>query len=420
MVSPPLEARAALGPRGVRSGFGVALAALVVGLTLLDPPGGHTGTATRVLEDLPADGPLRAALSVLALAFAAPMLLRLLRRSVPPVVAATLLLGVVLTASGLLGVRPALSPAPLLAAVVLAALLLLARDAPDPVRTVRNVLLGVLVANVVFALARPDVAVQTTYVAGVVPWRLHGLSGHANSLGPLMVLLLVTLVLRPLRTRGAQTPALLGAAAALLATQSKTALLTLLLVALVGSLPAGRAAGRAAARRLHLHVGLLLVTLAVLTGVATLTGGETAARLLADEDVVTLTGRTDVWQATLSAWRESPLFGVGGALWDDRMREDFAARYGWSPAYAHNLWLQVLGQAGLVGLATLLLYLLILLGAARRHPRPALAASLVLGFLVLRGVSEVTVGNDLWTDNTLAQLLVTLLVSASTPTGSRP
>ena len=96
----------------------------------------------------------------------------------------------------------------------------------------------------------------------------------------------------------------------------------------------------------------------------------------------TFTGRLAIWQYVLSRWEESPYFGQGfGALWQIGAQVEaqlHAAQINWLMNEAHNGYLDVLAQTGIIGI--------ILLGF-----------SLISGFLVILFVRQnETGGLNVW------------------------
>lgn len=73
---------------------------------------------------------------------------------------------------------------------------------------------------------------------------------------------------------------------------------------------------------------------------------------------VSLTGRIDVWQITVKTWLENPIFGYGPNIWDYFFRQGYG--FVWA-GQAHNQFLQTLGESGLVGIATLIFYFIVVI-----------------------------------------------------------
>ena len=106
------------------------------------------------------------------------------------------------------------------------------------------------------------------------------------------------------------------------------------------------------------------------------------------------------------------MFGYGYAsLWDEEMQDRFAMRYISEIGYSHNLWYQILGQAGYVGIACLIIFLAFLMIAGFHNVRPYFAVAIVLGFFILRGITEVPLGADVFTENFLIQALILIWLS---------
>ena len=112
--------------------------------------------------------------------------------------------------------------------------------------------------------------------------------------------------------------------------------------------------------------------------------------LTADNDVTTLTGRTDIWRVTLDTWRQNPWFGYGPALWDLEFRlTHHGALAAW---HAHNQFIQALGEAGIVGLAAMPTYLASLVYNGVRFAASTRGVTLALLLLILsRTMTEVPV-----------------------------
>src|ERR1051325_5905584 len=119
----------------------------------------------------------------------------------------------------------------------------------------------------------------------------------------------------------------------------------------------------------------------------------------------TLTGRTDVWAAVLPAMRQQPLFGHGfGSFWTDARRELYEI------PTAHNGYLDVMLELGLVGLA---FYTFWMISCARQFLR-AFAddygwASLGICFLFMNLTYNATESAL----NSLAEYMTAMLVLAS-------
>jgi len=96
------------------------------------------------------------------------------------------------------------------------------------------------------------------------------------------------------------------------------------------------------------------------------------ARFVADgQEITSLSGRTPVWRSSLDILRDYPLLGSGIGTFEDAfiLYRPSAVRLRWD--HAHNDWLQVGTEAGLVGLGAALWLVLATLRRARGPSRPA-------------------------------------------------
>lgn len=109
----------------------------------------------------------------------------------------------------------------------------------------------------------------------------------------------------------------------------------------------------------------------------------------------TMTGRTDVWRVVLEAIRQRPALGYGYGFWDEASvaRDNIWLELNWAPPHAHNTWLDVTLQLGLVGLAiTVVLWLIAMWRAARfallDNQVGALFMALIIVNTFLRSLTE--------------------------------
>jgi O-antigen ligase len=248
-----------------------------------------------------------------------------------------------------------------------------------------------MLASLVAAVLLRDLAVQTNYPSGWVPGltlRLWGLASNPNSLGPLAVLVLLLEWSQPSRTRLGTWAVALPALAVLFLSQSKTAwgAAVVLLVVLswyrLGKAPGG-----------GIRIGYLLAVLAMLLAVAVaswIVGPERIMRPLdsgqVSADLTTFSGRVQIWVAAIRTWADNPLFGYGPNAWGPEHRVSIGMPYAFS---AHNQFLDSLSGAGLMGLGSLVIYLVLLGIASRRAVGATRGASMALFLLILaRCVTE--------------------------------
>lgn len=140
-------------------------------------------------------------------------------------------------------------------------------------------------------------------------------------------------------------------------------------------------------RRLGLSPGMQVLANATVLGGGALVGWAGYAVFLASlgRDV-TLTGRTQIWQAYFSRALDTWAFGAGPGSFTDLSLTtgDVGLRFQhlgriFTP---HNMFIAVFGEIGLVGLAAFGLSMAVMLGQALRLPRGA-GRNLVLAFMLL-------------------------------------
>lgn len=231
-----------------------------------------------------------------------------------------------------------------------------------------------------FVLHRPD--------PGLFPgidWRLFGLTAHANTLGSVALLGILLELYWPSRHASVRLLNLLGATAVLILAQSRTAWAAAPLIFVVARVPMLLAPGDARAfRRAVWTLVACFAAVIVVACAMTVFGG--IEYLQRKTDLGTLNGRFQIWDITLEAWRENMLFGYGPEIWGAERR---ARLNMFHVGQAHNQAIQTLGEAGLVGLALLMAYLLTLLYAACRRFIESRGLTLALLVLVLtRCVTE--------------------------------
>jgi O-antigen ligase len=251
-----------------------------------------------------------------------------------------------------------------------------------------------LMASLAAAVILPDLTLETGYYVGIVglPVRLWGLANHANILGPLAAFYLVVVMHSRVCSSGRLAAGTLGLIVMVLA-QSKTAWAGMLLAGAVLCarwfaicLRSAYAFGRqhpSSTVAIGSTAMLMVALAAVLVTALVVDFSALAARLTAGPEassLATFTGRTMVWNRTLEEWQRSPLFGYGPSLWGPEYR----LRMGMSFAgQAHNQFIQTLGQAGLVGVAGLLVYVGALVAAAVRTAAASAGLSVALLAIVL-------------------------------------
>jgi O-antigen ligase len=298
--------------------------------------------------------------------------------------------------NGLFGSNPSMPlQQSIYAALLLVAVFLSASQAtlPAVVSVAKASLLAVMVASLALLAIEPALVRQVEMAEVRLPfidYRFFGLGSNPNSIASLAIVNLLLTMYQPFRWKSIEAANVVATIAVLLLAQSQTAWLAALIALPV--LLLGRAEVRILDQRTLFTLGGLasaaaLAALATLTfsthGVA-LTDFATGDRY---RELTTLTGRSAIWDVALSEWRENPLFGYGPSMWDTVHRGRLGMPFAFS---AHNQLMQSLSVAGIVGLATLLPYLLLLGLLSFTAPRPVRGLALALYLLVLvRSITEV-------------------------------
>lgn len=245
----------------------------------------------------------------------------------------------------------------------------------------------------------PTVVMDASYRQGLIPGlpRFGGLAPHPVAMGMFAVTALLCLWCRPFSSRWLNAAAWLLGLSVLFIAQSKTAWIAFVLCAM--SMLAVRH-GPNAWRRLGdpregafgivacvsaIALALVLIWALLLADV----GSDVASFFDTAQgaQLVSMTGRDQIWAIALEVWRANPLFGYGPGLWSEEFRASINMPNATS---AHNQFMDTLARSGGVGAAGLLLYALVLLILSVRYARSTQGLSLALFLaLALLSVSEV-------------------------------
>ncbi|MEE8603235.1 O-antigen ligase family protein [Euzebya tangerina] len=212
--------------------------------------------------------------------------------------------------------------------------------------------------------------------------RFVGVTRHPNQLGPFLVLLLLLNVIEPPARRWA-LPAWGIPAVLLVLTQSKTAGAGLILGA--AALWWYRVGSDLVARFRWLPAVAIVAVTGGLGLVATAVPAEEVLAPERAEELVTLTGRTDIWGAGIEEFLANPIFGAGSDVYQ-RYAEETGQTWA---GQAHNEFVQTIAAEGLVGFTGLMAYLAVLVFLGIRLAPISGGASLALtGAFLLRWITE--------------------------------
>lgn len=259
---------------------------------------------------------------------------------------------------------------------------------------------AVLAGSLLFGLARPDLAIHQD-ASGVLQNAWHGLANHKNGFGDIACVGLILWMHAWLSGQARPLSALIGggiAALCLLLSRSSTSMVAGIsaLLFLLVLLRAPRAVYRYLPAVVIALVGCLLAfSLAILhvvpgldillAPVATITGKD-----------LTFTGRTEIWEIIADHIQLHPWLGTGyGAFWTGPIQGaasyEFVTRMYFYPGSAHNGYLDILNDLGIVGLVLLLGYLAFFVTQSLRLlGRDRVQASLYLALFLHQLISNLT------------------------------
>ncbi|RVU15945.1 O-antigen ligase family protein [Methylobacterium oryzihabitans] len=260
-----------------------------------------------------------------------------------------------------------------------------------PERTVFRVMAGGLLALIGGGLVAGALLPDTAWLPpshGEPSWRFQGLSGQPNVCAQQAGYLL-TLAAAGRRLGHLGRPLFVAAVAvglaAIVLSNSRTTLLACLLAWGVIAL---RERGGLAAAALLLLPGVVLALLAVATGqmanIEAMLGGVT--RSGSSSELLTLTGRTEIWSVVADLIAERPLFGWGYNGTEQLISDSVPTQFYGSHVNAHNMSLQLVLTLGVLGALPGLGFVLGLL--LRMAVAPDAARDQAVLFMVVSGLSE--------------------------------
>ena len=298
-------------------------------------------------------------------------------------------------------------------------------------RTVRELLLVILVVGLLMIVVKPAMVLQDGY-RGFIPglhYRYWGLASHANNVGPLAIFFLLIVGLAPYKRRWLVGLATVVALTTLVLSQSKTAILA---AALIGVLLVFRKWLSTVADKSFkpagnlIAVALAMVAFAGLFGVIIYIANSPSDpfSVLADRirhGGTLFTGREHIWNITFSEWRRSPIFGYGPNIWGD----EFSYQHGYAgiATNAHNQFIDTLGGAGLFGVLGLVVYMLMLARyALLLAPQTRWISVAMFLFFVMRSLTEVPlkVVNITTSDFFMHAVMLAIFMRAAQQLPARP
>lgn len=284
----------------------------------------------------------------------------------------------------------------------------------------RNGLILFMLAGLLVIPFQPGLVLDTGYRQGLMPGvpRLGGLASHPVAMGMFAQVTLLLLWCRPFQRRWLTRLSWVLGLGVLFMAQSKTAWIAfiacsacLLLVRNGPNLWRRLGDPREGAFGIAVCLGVMFAAAGML-GLVLLGNLEGQLSDFFDSaqgaQLMSMTGRDQIWAIAIEEWQANRLFGYGPNLWDD----DFRASIGMPNATnAHNQFMDTLARSGSVGAVALVAYATVLLVLSIRHAKASGGLSIALFLaLALRSISEVPLllfgyGTELFTH---LLLLVTL------------
>ncbi|AGX87454.1 O-antigen ligase family protein [Candidatus Symbiobacter mobilis] len=310
------------------------------------------------------------------------------------------------------GTKPAFIYQLMYPIVVFGALYLAQNEPVEPVLHAAKLgLHAMMLLSLLLAVVWPTLTVQYGY-HGFLPgisFRLWGVGSNPNSIGPLAWIALLFEYLYPTRSRWLRIIAIGAGVLVFVLAQSKTAwgiavLLTPVLIAY-----------RMPQREQGVDVRWLL--LAVFGASAGLLGllftdpvaiWERFAYSSSGSELTSLTGRDQIWEVAIQEWLRNPIFGYGPTLWNAEFRQQIGMLFAFS---AHNQFLQSLSMAGILGLVSMVVYLVVLGRYAWRAGAQSRGVSMVLYLTILiRSLTETPMSmGTLLSGEVMTQILLFML-----------
>lgn len=264
------------------------------------------------------------------------------------------------------------------------------KDINSSIQGIKFWLMFFLFASLITAVVLPKISLQLNYIG--LPWiniRLWGLGSNPNSIGPLSLIFLLLLAHKPFYRRLLQYSAIIVGVCVMLLSQSKTtwgaALLSFAILwwGHVMHSPIKINIQKPASNALRsLSIPILLafigIALSVVLAIYSIYGNPFAHTN--NEEITTLTGRTEIWSVAIETLKNNPLFGYGSSVWDDQFRKHIDMNFAFS---AHNQFLQSLSEAGSIGFLGLIIYMVMLFRYAYAANGETKGLSLALFSIIL-------------------------------------
>jgi O-antigen ligase len=308
-------------------------------------------------------------------------------------------------------------------AIGIAALLTTSLERDKILDSSRNALLLLMLGGLLLIPVQPALVLDNTYKQGFLPGvpRLGGLASHPVALGMFALTALLLLWARPFQRVWLTRLSWVLGLVVLFFAQSKTAWIGFILcAACMLAVRKGpnlwRRLGDPREGAFGIVVCLCVIAAAIGLLVLMLAGdleGQLGNFLDTAQgaQLVSMTGRDQIWAIALEEWQANRLFGYGPTLWDDDFRASIAMP---NATHAHNQFMDTLARSGSVGAVVLVLYSIVLLVLSVRHAKATGGLSLALFLaLALRSISEVPLLLFGYGTEQFAHLLLLVVLASS-------
>jgi exopolysaccharide production protein ExoQ len=291
------------------------------------------------------------------------------------------------------------------------------------IRAARNALFIFLIISAGFIPWNPGLVLSNNYLEGLIPgltYRYAGLAPHPNFLGINTVLFLLCLWNKPFSSRWINFFGWTIGYLSLVLAQSKTSWICFIIcMSCMGYFKYGDLLKQRLfdVKNPILPATFILITIissGIISGVVMFSDIGSKINSFfstpAGAELMTMTGRTNIWEIALNEWRNNPFFGYGLTIFDEAHR----AKTGTTAFHAHNQFYQTLASAGIVGVAGLLIYVTTLFWFTLKTAKSSEGLTLAI-FLMLsiRSISEVTlVISGYFNFDALAHLLLLMIIGA--------
>jgi len=229
----------------------------------------------------------------------------------------------------------------------------------------RNALIIFVVLSLLSIAIKPNHVLDLSYAQGYIPGlpRFFGLAPHATMMGLFVALAFWLLITYPLKKVSFQWAMLGLMFIALVMSQSKTVFVTffigLAIMYLYSDRPDKTEEDSPILNFKLGFIGISLLSLASIGLILAFVDIETWAyknlELNQIHNLTTLTGRDVIWAVALEEFYKNPLFGYGPGLFSETYREMIGMPFA---THGHNLFIDAMGRAGLVGLTGYILLFL--------------------------------------------------------------